>query len=452
MNMDFKKFLVVGLTAVMSFNAIAAPALNNINSVEKIMEQVQVLQLENAIPKVPVNYIIKAESEIKSNRLEAMANLTGLKHCEVNIEATPDMTISYTGTKINRDMLKEVTSASNSAQEYLRTEYITYHETAHCRMYEIKDVFQHHNPQVESKLNEFFKFSAKSYQTTNINGNASIYFMLHENFADSFAFIQLLKANGPTKDVLETMQKIQIERSDAANQYNKDGYIVHNTEFALKEILKEENIKKILDTNDQGELQQMALNFANKGLWQSVATYSKANTHEVMNMESLNEGALFLVNHMVFAQSTTVAKTEKNININFENNTTYEVAKEVVSELNKNNDFTKMDAQQVGQFLQENKEQIVETLYKKMDSRFNVGDGMSVAEFISTEIDKDATQYNTNAKHITQIKADGIEDLKTINTIADNLSKNTVLQNAKQMQKKFLDASKNTVRIVNNMH
>lgn len=435
---------------MISFNALAVPALNNTDNLEHIMKQVHTLQQEKALPNVPVNYIVKADKEIASTRVIASADLQGLKNCEVNIQVNSDMNISYTGTKQNRETLKEVTNAINSSQELIRTEYITYHETAHCKMYEIKDAFQHENLQVQNTLNQFFKFSSTSYITEAKAGNASVYYMLHENFADSFAFIQLLKSHGPTQDVLETMQKIQIERSDAANEYNKDGLIVHNTQFALKEILKEENIQKILATDNQADLQEMALNFANKGLWQSVATYTKSSggTYDVVNMESVQSGILFLVNHTLYSHSDTIVHKEQNINVNLENNKLYEVSQEIISELKKDNDFSKMNEKQIHQFLKNNQKQIEKIIQSKMDSRFDMNKTMTIAEFVSHHIDNDASQYSSTPKNIAQIKSDGIEDLKTIHNIAEKFNKNNALNKMQAMRSQHLH--NNNIRVVNN--
>jgi len=270
--MNCKKFLVLGLAAIISTNAFAHnPAAQSIN---ELTEKVYTLQQHNIIPTVNVNYIVKSIEEINKNRVEEVANLNIATEIVRLIHVTPDMKISHSGTVENRNVLKEVTGASNEKQENLRTEYITYHETSHCKLYEVKNPFKAEDKDAEYMLNKYFQYSRPSYGSK--HGDSRLYYILQENFADTSAFIQLIKAHGADKDVLSTMQKIQVERSDAANAYNKNGLIAHNTEFSLKEVLKEENIKKILATNDPEVLLEMALKISNDGMWKSIKTHNNS--------------------------------------------------------------------------------------------------------------------------------------------------------------------------------
>jgi hypothetical protein len=423
--MKYSKLLVLGLAAIISTNALAMPTQAE-QTINQLNQQVQMLQQNNIIPKIDVNYIVKPAEEINKNRVEAMANLNvAEENCTVDINVTPDIKISYTGTHENREFLKEVTATSNQVQDGLRMSYITYHETAHCKLHEIKDPFRAEDKKAEAALNKFFKFSGSSYGSE--HGDIGLYYMLHENFADTFAFMQLIKHHGVGKDVMETMQKIQIERSDAANSYNKNGLIAHNTEFSLKEVLKEENIRKIMATDSQEQLQEMALKIANKGMWTSIVTHG--NVSQIVNQESLENGARFLLNNVISKSSNMEHTSEKNVNLNFEDNMLYKAALEAKDRMAKSVDFSSIKTQADMQKFQEEYNSGIESIIRgKVDKQLeesikNGLDPLVAIEDYANTIKPEAKQS------LEEIKTNGAEAVKNIDKLSEKLSKDTVLKN-----------------------
>jgi uncharacterized OsmC-like protein len=426
--MKYEKILVLGLAAVLSVNALAFGQQAE-TTYNQLAQQVHTLQQKEVIPKIDINYIIKSSEQINSDRVkaEALLNLS-TENCTVNINVTPDMKISYSGSTENREALKEVTASSSQQEEQLRTSYITYHEASHCKMYEIKDVFKSENKNVEQILNKFFQFSSSSYDSP--KGNAGIYYILHENFADTFAYIQMIKNHGVGKDVLTTLQKIQIERSEAANTYNKNGLIAHNTEFSLKEVLKEENIKKIMNTESQTELQELALKIANDGMWKSLKTHSES--YQSINFETLENGATFLLSGLMFKLINN--NTEKNINLQLEDNALYQAAVETKNEISQKFDLGAIKTEdQLKDFYVKNTDLIKDILVKKLEGKldFSLKSGIDVLE----TLDLHFSHVSPGEKQsLEEIKISGRESLQDIQTISSNLSINSVLKNLESIR------------------
>lgn len=436
------------MTAIISTNAFAHGSHAE-QSINRLTEQVHVLQQKNIIPKVDVNYIIKPTEEINKQRVEAVANLNIVSHnCTVDIHVSPEMKVSHSGSNHNREFLKDVTGSSNENQENLRTSYLTYHETSHCKLYEVKNPFKAADKDAEYMLNKYFQYSSSSYGSK--NGDIGLYYMLQENFADTFAFIQLIKNHGVNKDVLSTMQKIQVERSDAANEYNKNGLIAHNTEFALKEIIKEENIKKIISTNNQEELQEIALKIANDGMWKSIKTHSNMkSSDQIINVESLINGSSFLLQEFLYKDLgvDNPLSSEKNVNLQLEDNVLYQVAKDSQLKLEEKfnlssiksiaemKDFYNNNYEEIGHILQEE-------LAIKMDVDFKNGkDPFIVIENYFKNVEAG------NKQSLPELKSKGAEAIQTAENLASKLSTDSVLKNISSFRQSHTNIPNKTVHI-----
>jgi uncharacterized OsmC-like protein len=448
--MNCQKLLVLGLAAIISTNAFAQ-ATPTEQSIEILTKQVQILQERNIIPKINVNYIVKPAEEINKTRVEAIANLDIVEHnCTVNINVTPDMKIGHSGSNENREALKEVTGPSNEKQEQLRTSYITYHETSHCKLYEVKNPFRAADKDAENALNNYFQLSQTSYDSK--HGDIGIFFMLQENFADTFAYMQMIKDHGVGKDVLSTLQKIQVERSDAANEHNKNGLIAHNTEFSLKEVLKEENIKKIMATESQEELQELALKIANNGMWKSIKTHNTSKyASQITNMESLIGGAGFLLNEVLLkdlpSDTPLNESSQKNVNLHLEDNALYQVAKETKSEINKKFDLSSIKTRaSMSEFYTKNYEEISGIIQEKlsiqMDADYPSGNGpFDVIEKHYKSVEAGAKQS------LPELKANGAEAIKAAEDLAAKLSVNSVLKNMASIRQASLNSPNKTVHV-----
>lgn len=428
--MKYEKLLILGLAAIISTNALAI-GNNSDQTYENLTQQVHALQYNNIIPKIDVNYIIKPNQEINKTRVQAEALLhIANENCSVHIDVTPDMKISHSGTTENREYLKEVTGSSNQLQEEIRTSYITYHETAHCKMYEIKDPFKANNKNVEQTLNQFFQFSGSSYGSE--KGDTGLYYILHENFADTFAYIQLIKNHGVGENVLSTMQKIQIERTDAANTYNKNGLIAHNTDFALKEVLKEDTIKKIMATESQEDLQEIALQIANKGMWQSLKTHGVSD--QFANVESLESGAKFLLSGLLYKSIELKDGSEKNVNLHLENNVLQTVALEVKADLSTKFDLNSIKTEeQMTDFYKKNIDVINQAIIEKVDQKLvqSLEKGIDVFSSVSDYL---STITPGSKMSLEELKISGTESVKNIEKLSYKLSMESALKNVNSIR------------------
>lgn len=438
------KFLLIGMVTVLSFNALATPLSQMENHANQIQQQITQLKESEAIPKnIGITFKKVAEEEITQSRLKAEALLNiSQETCNVNINATEDMKVGFSGSNENREFFKEVTEAKSHKEELLRTEYIVLHEASHCKLYEVKDVFKSGDTAVDTVLNQYYKFSSASYQNSP-KGDASLYYMLHENFADTHAFMQMLKENGPTTDVLKTIQQVQIERTEAATQYNTSGMIVHNTNFALKELLKEENINKVMSLQTQGEIQEFALQIANKGLWESV---SSNNASHVASPESLENGAQILLANVM--RKDIFGQTEKsNISVNWENNKLLEVANDTYKEFKSQHDTSKIKTQEdftafYKQHAQQLNEKIVENLGNELNTSYEKG--VDIVEVVDSYISSTA---KSPILTIQQIKEQGIKDLNSIDSLASRVnSKESIVKNISQIRATNYQTNKNTVK------
>lgn len=408
------KFLLVGMAAVLSLNALATP-ITQMTRAERIDHQIVQMKEDGVIPKnINISFNKVSEKQINEERLQAEA-LTDVSQetCNVKINVTENMKVGFSGTSINRKMFKDITEAKNQEQESLRTEYIVLHEASHCKLYEVKDVFKTGDSQVDNLLNQYYKFSGHNYSGG--NGDASAYYILHENFADTHAFMHLLREHGPSNDLLKTIQQVQIERSEAASQNNPNGIIVHNTEFSLKELLKPENITKTMSLKSNQEVQEFALDIANKGMVQSLVNTDVAR---VVSLESLESGATNLFTSVMF-KDTVGKTTESNISINWENNSLLYMANNAYKEFKANHDTSHIKtAQQYTDFVKANSGEIKDIVSKhvqnEMEQQFNKGN-----DIVSSINDHFYKTPQTPSLNIQQVKEQGIKDLETTAQLAN---------------------------------
>lgn len=421
--MNYRKFLLVGLTAIMATNAFGA-TIHAEKSIEQLAKQVHSIEQNAAFPNIDINYITKSSDVAKkSNVAHAKLNLVA-ENCTVNIEVSPEFKVGYLGSNNQREFFKEVTQDSNAMQEDLRVAFITYHEASHCKMYEIKEPFKSDNLQVQKSLNEFYQFSGESNTTGSDKLDTGLYYILQENFADAFGFIQLIKNHGATPDALILMQKMQIERTEIAHTHNDKHIIAHNTDYTLKEILKEENIKKILATDDVAQLEEMALQIANKGMWTSVRTHAEID--QVVNYQSLETGSLSLLTDLMTKDMEVNSHLKKNVDLQLKDNLLYQSAVETKLELEKKFDLSKVKTvDQYKSFYQNNLEAVNTILANKLESKLEkaTADGFNPLD----DIHSYAQNFKPSEKQsLAEIKTNGMHDVKKMENFSVSISKDSV--------------------------
>lgn len=419
----YKKFLLLGLTAIMTTNAFAA-TIHAEQSIEHLAQKIHNIQENKAFPNVDINYITKAPDILeKANKAHAKLTVAA-ENCTINIEVTPDFKVGFLGSTNQRNFFKEVTKDSNTTQEDLRVAFITYHEASHCKMYEIKEPFKADNPKIQKALNDFFQFSNTSSNNQE-KLDDGLYFILHENFADAFGYIQLIKNHGANADSLSLMQKIQIERTEIAHTHNEKAFIAHNTDFTLKELLKEDNINKILATNDPAQLQEIALQIANKGMWKSIRTHAEID--QVINYQSLESGALSFLTDLVEKDMGMNQDLKKNVNLHIKDNLLYQSALETKAELSQKFDLSKIkNSKDYEDFYAKNEEAITTILSHKLGSKLrkslNEGTDPLVDIYSYAE-----TIQSGEKQSLADIKNNGAIEVKKMEDFGMTVSKNSFL-------------------------
>ena len=423
---NINKFLIIGMMSILSLNAISAPLNSTMSHSEQIQHKIIQMKENGAIPK-GIEFIFNKVSEetIKEDRLQAFANMQiSEETCNININVTEDMKVGFSGSLENRELFKEITGAQTQREELLRTEYIVLHEASHCKLYEIKDVFKTGNSQVDELLNQFYKFSGTSYNSSE-KGDASVYYTLHENFADTHAFMQMLREYGPTPEILKTIQQVQIERAENAEQKNPHGFVVHNTSVALKELLKEDNIDKLMNLKTQKEVEEFALELANKGLWQTINSYE---AHSVISSESLVNGANSLL-YSIIHKDMLPSDSNGNISVNLEGNKLYDVALQTYQQFKTTNDIPSVQTKhEFNKFIEEYSPVLIANLSKDIDNIIDeyFQKGVDVLASIQDQI---SLTEKITPSSIVEIKEQGIKDLASVANMSIKFDKNNTIQN-----------------------
>ena len=269
-------FIKMGIAAtIIAVPALAAAGGNDLTTskYQDEMRQVVKVSQEKGYLTAKMNIDIK-ENKYTGERYGAENH--GINQADVMSKASCDVTItlSKTGDRAymaHDDDIKELTAPKNEMQKKLSREFMLLHEASHCQLETMKDVFLiKGNPQLQKDVNYYFKHA---YGT---ESSDSPYFMLNENFADTYAAIQLLKLYGDTPDVKAVLHATSLEREDQdlSNGATKK-LDSHYTHFSLQEVLTKDNLNKIKSTSDPAELRQIALEIANKGTFTVFSTYAE---------------------------------------------------------------------------------------------------------------------------------------------------------------------------------
>lgn len=268
-------FIKMGIAATI----IAAPALATARDLitskyQDEMRQVVKASQDKGYLTAKINVNIK-ENKTSGARYDSFmpsenrADILSQKGCDVTI------TLSQTGDRVymaHYDDIKELTAPKNDMQKKLSREFILLHETSHCQFETMDEVFLiKGNPKLQKEVNYYFKHTYGSLMSD------SAYLMLNENFADTYAAVQLLKIYGDNLDVKSVIHQTSLERQDNDLSSAMTGRIdSHYTHFSLHEVLTKENMDKIKATSDPAQLRQIALEISNKGTFTVLATYSDA--------------------------------------------------------------------------------------------------------------------------------------------------------------------------------
>lgn len=203
------------------------------------------------------------------------------KQCEVivSFSKSGDTVLMATDKDIQNK-----TNPQNNIQKQLAREFILLHEANHCEFASLKDVFLIEGQnQLQKDVNYYFKHMVGNELTD------SMYSLLNENFADTYASIQLIKLYGSNQDVLQIINNTLLDRQDMylinTAQEKLDSHFTH---ISLLEILKEKNIEKINSFNNPDELKIFALEIANIGTKKILAQFPEHVTSMLEKTAMIN--------------------------------------------------------------------------------------------------------------------------------------------------------------------
>lgn len=266
-------FIKMGITATLiSIPLLASAGLELATSkYQDEMRDVIKISQEKGYLKSNINLSIKeALTDSRYNRLtesENHSNIIDKEKCDVTI------TLSSKGDTVfmaDSENLKAITANQNEEQKKISRHFLLLHEASHCEFSKTKDVFLiKDNPQLQKEVNYYLKHA---WGTDQID---SPYSLLNENFADTYAAVQILKIYGATSDVKKVLNNMLLERQDMDLSYSVGGKVdSHYTHFSLAELLKKENMEDIKNTSKPEELKTLALKISNQGTNTVLATYS----------------------------------------------------------------------------------------------------------------------------------------------------------------------------------
>lgn len=255
--------------------------------------------------------------------------------CQIDISLTPEGFVSYLGSLENKSNYFDTVRPQNKVESEVMRKFMVLHEGSHCLFSTFSyPILINDNEVLEKNMNFLFKLGAASYSSENkLIKNNSLYQLLNENFADSFAAINLIKQYGKNSDVINMLHRIATQRYEQALVIEtKMSLLAHDTHFALNEILQLETIDKIMNMEDYNLLKILALEIANR----SVANVLINNTvSQAINKNSIISGIrnnLIDMNLQKQSESTKRLFTITNYQFfsNEDNSFIFKIAKDII--------------------------------------------------------------------------------------------------------------------------
>ena len=268
-----KKFILLGMTA------LALVFSQNSNATDFITTPKLQQELNQAVQHLDSKGFLKSKIDVLIERTQGLDRIDGSDFVknEADFEDPLKCSITLTFSKLGQNVyaghskeLKEITKIQNDEERQLSNNFYLYHEINHCNFSNKKEIFLiDGQPELQKKVNYYFMNMSGSHL------NDSLTEIMHENFADTMAAIQLIKTHGYNQATSSLLNKIAIERYETGFNYiNSENRIEsHNTYLSLKEILKTENIDFIIKESDNNKLELFAQKIANKSVYTLANTY-----------------------------------------------------------------------------------------------------------------------------------------------------------------------------------
>lgn len=387
MKNKFKSFLLVGALALVSqSNALAQNNDNtqNIKQLEAISTSINKIidkqfekgyLTERADIKLnivkPIEYV-QFEADPENNKPEVKVETTDLSEnhfhreggtCKVALSFDEKGGVPYLGMD---DELKNMTSLKNEDQKEYMRQFIALHEHFHCEFSNIQKPIQFKDKSwfFNNKINKTLKDVTP--MITGWGPNYSSYMdTLNESFADVSAKMALMKQYGTeNKDLMYVLKVIETQRHDNYLERSTD---THFTNFALEELKKPENLKRVQDVNSGSDFRNLALEFANTGA-EKLLLDKEDLAKGMFSPEAFKNSLMVETMREVKLHLTTEGVVEPHWNKNLEMGYIQEIAQKVTKDIDYSKLDKKMDNADLYDFA---RKRIMEDQGSEIDSRFN---------------------------------------------------------------------------------
>jgi hypothetical protein len=340
----FSKFMMMGLAAITISNAVMAQPNVDTTSLSYTQQIEYVIKNSTEKGMLTKNMTVRVH-QLGDNADKPSDYYMSLKadgDCEVNVSVDKHGDFDYFGSKENIKEFKDLVHPSTQQESQLYKELITLHEASHCEFSKIEKPFIiKGNSELQEKVNFTYTNSGGYYVVE--NGVNKVYTCVHqilnETFADTYGAMQLIKSHGATPDVLNTLSKFDLQRHEQGFITRaKMGVEEHDTHFSLAELLKPENIERVVKSNNPQELKQMALELSNASLGNLLVNTTMAKP---LSTDTITSGVINIISAMKSQEeSLQKGNTQETTGFNqfttAENSLIFKIATGVIKEIKDN--------------------------------------------------------------------------------------------------------------------
>lgn len=433
----FKKGLLILGTTLFFANPLTAnsPIIANIQKptdifMNTVLSELKLSQNKNYVPNNIVVTLKPLELKIHERSEDYTANTRADGKCEIIISLNSEGYVDYAGSMENRLEFHHITIPQNQQEAEIMRQIMVLHEASHCEFSNFQEpLLVKGMPQLQKNLNYLYKNSSFSQSKFSHNEqeqkNSSIYQLLNENFADTYAAIQIIKLHGAKPQVLNMLLRFKVQRHEQSLLFSRSyGLESHDSHFALEEILEPDNIQKILNTDDAQELKIIALEIANNSIGKVLVNHS---FEQAINKKSIIRGIVETIDRIKF-QEFVIANNQFNritnyqFHINENNSFIFKVAKAIKSDINLS--------------MYEDQKSLSDK-YKFVDYNLANMSGFSHSKYVNSFINTINNQYKNYI--YTNFKPDSLnyisfkEDIDTVNT-KFTIIKNDFMNDLKVME------------------
>lgn len=321
MKKTLSRFALLGASAVLMAGALSHANANElrhtgVNNTDSEYSQVFQERMEKV--KAHAEYVLSQDvnfgtkvtfdyatfGDLENSLGDSAVMMGDEKGCEVYLSHNKDTGLGEGLTSPENKPLIQKILGFTEAEEELRNEFVLGHEVSHCGFPNIKDPFRiKGHSALSAQLNKVYADTAqRTIKSSNGFGEAvpvhGLADALNESFADTTSAINLLKKYNGSDEVKVFLQKISAERelnNQITSPLDKELIDAYDLGAATKNVLKPENLQRILSTDNPDELRDIAIELSNNSLMTSLAKKDDKQLETALGDWNLKEQAKILV-------------------------------------------------------------------------------------------------------------------------------------------------------------